>query len=411
MNTLTIKNFGPIKDVTININRVNLLIGTQGSGKSTIAKLISIMNDPTLPMATTMDGFVKDYNLDFGTNKNTFIEYSNSEVSVTVKGNQIKHGLNSDYDEKRVKELERSMRDGKEGDIDHFKAVLLAYLFQSSGSDTIREYIIDAVSNEPNIHSLDHEEQRRDLLKLFLIDRLWCQSFERCLYIPAERNIVSLITDNFFALGDSMGLPKCIWKFGQNFEKARKSFESQTFVDIPFIKDLQYRRSNKRDEILYQGKTSTLAQGSSGFQSSVPLALVCSYNRSSYKSLFIIEEPEQNLYPVTQYSLVKFLSENCLQNDNKLLITTHSPYILTSFINLIQAHQSANVEAKSTEKIVPKSQWINFKDVSAYFINDGRAKDILDYEEQTIFAEAIDKASADISDEYGKLLDIAYPEK
>ena len=55
MNTLTIKNFGPIKDISLNLKKVNLLIGTQGSGKSTIAKVLSIMNDPDLVMADNLD--------------------------------------------------------------------------------------------------------------------------------------------------------------------------------------------------------------------------------------------------------------------------------------------------------------------------------------------------------------------
>ena len=47
MSRIRIKNFGPIKDGMLNhhgwidIKKVTVFIGTQGSGKSTIAKLIS----------------------------------------------------------------------------------------------------------------------------------------------------------------------------------------------------------------------------------------------------------------------------------------------------------------------------------------------------------------------------------
>ena len=41
MNTITIRNVGPIKDVTIELNKVNVIMGPQSSGKSTIAKAIS----------------------------------------------------------------------------------------------------------------------------------------------------------------------------------------------------------------------------------------------------------------------------------------------------------------------------------------------------------------------------------
>ncbi|OYT12881.1 MAG: hypothetical protein B6I19_08035 [Bacteroidetes bacterium 4572_114] len=41
MSKITIRNIGPIKDVTLNLNKVNVIMGPQSSGKSTIAKIIS----------------------------------------------------------------------------------------------------------------------------------------------------------------------------------------------------------------------------------------------------------------------------------------------------------------------------------------------------------------------------------
>ena len=41
MNTITIRNVGPIKDVTLDLNKVNVIMGPQSSGKSTIAKWIA----------------------------------------------------------------------------------------------------------------------------------------------------------------------------------------------------------------------------------------------------------------------------------------------------------------------------------------------------------------------------------
>lgn len=39
MARLIIKNIGPIKHVDIELNKINVIIGEQSSGKSTIAKL------------------------------------------------------------------------------------------------------------------------------------------------------------------------------------------------------------------------------------------------------------------------------------------------------------------------------------------------------------------------------------
>ena len=41
MARICIKNVGPIKQVDINLKRINVFIGMQSSGKSTIAKIIS----------------------------------------------------------------------------------------------------------------------------------------------------------------------------------------------------------------------------------------------------------------------------------------------------------------------------------------------------------------------------------
>ncbi|WP_370649659.1 AAA family ATPase [uncultured Desulfovibrio sp.] len=46
MSTLTIKNFGPIKNFHAPIARLNVLIGPQASGKSTVAKLLYLLPKP-----------------------------------------------------------------------------------------------------------------------------------------------------------------------------------------------------------------------------------------------------------------------------------------------------------------------------------------------------------------------------
>ncbi|MDZ7934261.1 MAG: AAA family ATPase [Emticicia sp.] len=42
---LIVKNFGPIRDAELDIKKTTVLIGPQGSGKSTIAKLAAIFGD------------------------------------------------------------------------------------------------------------------------------------------------------------------------------------------------------------------------------------------------------------------------------------------------------------------------------------------------------------------------------
>jgi predicted ATPase len=41
MRKIIIRNIGPIANIEIELNRINVIIGPQSSGKSTIAKIIS----------------------------------------------------------------------------------------------------------------------------------------------------------------------------------------------------------------------------------------------------------------------------------------------------------------------------------------------------------------------------------
>ena len=54
---------------------------------------------------------------------------------------------------------------------------------------------------------------------------------------------------------------------------------------------------------------------------------------------FVIEEPEQNLFPDTQCELLYFLL-SCLNHGkaHRAIITTHSPYILYALNNCILAN-------------------------------------------------------------------------
>ena len=45
---LVVKNFGPIKDATVDFKRVTVFIGPTGGGKSTLAKLAAIMGEGSL---------------------------------------------------------------------------------------------------------------------------------------------------------------------------------------------------------------------------------------------------------------------------------------------------------------------------------------------------------------------------
>ena len=104
----------------------------------------------------------------------------------------------------------------------------------------------------------------------------------------------------------------------------------------------------------------------------------------------------------------------CKESNSKLLMTTHSPYVLTALNNLVKAGEVAKgkpEEAKNISKIVKKDYWLNYEDVGVYYINKGKAKNLMNKTNRMIDATAIDDVSDVLDVAFNKLLDIQYSEQ
>jgi hypothetical protein len=67
-------------------------------------------------------------------------------------------------------------------------------------------------------------------------------------------------------------------------------------------------------------------------------ALSVRINKTAFVN--IVEEPEQNLFPSSQWEMLKSLLEcNAQGFHNRLVLTTHSPYIVSYFSLAVQAYQ------------------------------------------------------------------------
>lgn len=83
--TLHIENFGPVSEATVELRAINMFIGEQSIGKSTIAKLITIFTDH-FSLCTLIKGGVsvwearlKEYNLDIYREDNYRVTYDMAE--------------------------------------------------------------------------------------------------------------------------------------------------------------------------------------------------------------------------------------------------------------------------------------------------------------------------------------------
>ena len=94
-------------------------------------------------------------------------------------------------------------------------------------------------------------------------------------------------------------------------------------------------------------------------------------------------------------------------------MTTHSPYILSVFDNLILANEILKKSRydkavkENIKQITKTDLTIHFNDVSSYlFKNDGNVVNIRDNDLKTVGAEQIDQASNYLSDIFEDLCNI-----
>lgn len=123
-----------------------------------------------------------------------------------------------------------------------------------------------------------------------------------------------------------------------------------------------------------------------------------------------IEEPEAHLFPTAQKRIIQLLSRTFNNNNNKkfqIFVTTHSPYILSSFNNLIYAGNSTR-DIDLVAKIVPTKEQLKSEYFRVYSIRNNEKIDLLNNENKLISQSILDSVSEEISLEFDKLLDIEF---
>ena len=88
---------------------------------------------------------------------------------------------------------------------------------------------------------------------------------------------------------------------------------------------------------------------------------------------FVVEEPEQNLFPKTQMDMLyHFVSEINHGRNHRMVMTTHSPYVLYALNNCMLAFLvKDNLDEGTISSIECVQYALNPADVSVWAIKDG----------------------------------------
>lgn len=309
--------------------------------------------------------------------------------------------------------------------------------------ETYIRYENDAVS-------FDYSEKNKKCTFKWNEAKRWKYKRTKIAYIPAERNLVAAIP-NWYQVNMNKDN---ILDFMKEWEFARKAFlKGEQILDLPVKYEYNAYNQGDRIK-LENGKELDLTVASSGLQALTPLYVMLRYLTSEYykethtnveqdmlrqnlhevvakecagltkgeqqniidtiltphhTDLFV-EEPEAHIFPSTQksfvYSLVEMLNGNV---QHTCFLATHSPYILTAFNNIILAGETMAMSKEKADKvsvIMPKRQTLCYDEVAAFEMSNGRNHSIMDEDFRLISADAIDAASQEISNDFDYLLNI-----
>lgn len=355
---LIIRNFGPIKNVELDLRRFNVLIGENGTGKSTVAKVLASI---------------------FG-------------LLETTEGAGASKLI-------RLSELNK---------ITYFKKKLSIYE-------------IDKYMTRESVISFDGKDIKFDLQNETIfsnIEELVKKSnyhlYNYTTYIPADRIATSLFSSATWpglidVAEGKIDMPKYFLRFINLFERLKTGKHEFDFIETLGIK---FRQDDGIDKvILKDGSIISINESASAIQSNLALYVIIAHqveNRSTKKT-FLIEEPELNFFPIAQNKLMKYLVDKAMNYENNMFLETHSPYILTSLNNMMYAYTVGQIHKEETEHIIEKKYWINPDDVSVYMLlSNGEHADIFDRQEGLIKAENIDGVTNILNEQFSSLLNLQF---
>lgn len=429
MEKIEIKDFVGIKDITLEIKKINVLIGPQASGKSIVAKLLFYFKSfiPEIIKAATNGQYKRDLDKDF---KSRFEEYF--PPSSWGDGNfKVRYSTGQQFIEVHRKTKVKKNSSG----------IVLGYSdFYKDEFTKLRSLIdkqrVKAAEQEIRASILSpRHDAIYDIQRAFLdevTEKLDKSSIFSQLYIPAGRSFFANLKSSIFTfLSESNAVDPFLIEFGTYYERMKNPYglrrlrkridDRKLYDEIALLNRKilcgKYLQEDGEDYLeLNEGRKINISNSSSGQQEALPLAIILG-TIAFMKPLIggssiYIEEPEAHIFPAAQRDMIELISTayNARQDTLQFLITTHSPYVLTAFNNLLQAGSlavDANDEAlKEISMHVSSSKWLYASDIAVYSLAGGYSQSILDTDTELINTNIIDEVSNELSIQFDKLLEI-----
>lgn len=422
MSKLTLKNIGPIKDVVINLNKVNVLMGPQSSGKSTIAKSISYCQ--WVEKRFILDGkfnykFSEQF-MDFHSiDENYFsakslIKYESDNIYISYSGKNKKEEIKVLNDLTKFKKSKNIYIPAERNFVTTIPNLnkynetndnIMSFLYD--WYDAKKTYTKKSPLNVLNLGIKYHHLEDTDLDVLAL-----SKSNKEISLKNASSGLQSIIP--LLMLVDYLTneiqkkiTPPSVQEKLQLYENNESLIKDYVKTELEKIKDWETEvRNTSFDKV-----GEAINKVSKKLEELDELISAIESKKQKWKnysfSKIIVEEPEQNLFPTTQRDLIYYLINKIHYSDknHSLILTTHSPYILYALNNCMLGFKvKENIDSETKSELLSSDSWINPDLVSVWEINDGKVNSIKNEKTGTISKHYFNQVMNDVMDEYYEML-------
>lgn len=422
--TLHIRHFGGLEDVTLEFSEVNILIGPQATGKSVCAKLLYFFRKVVAEMQPTAleDGGIGDFEERL---KNRFLEFfpptNWGEGTFRIVYRSANEEITVARNRKKGEVWSLKLSDGFK---DAFREVQRLVLES-------RKEAAEAAGS-PGQEPKPMPASRALFMNHWATKTLGDRGARSAIYIPAGRSFFAMLHSTVFTfLSSNTTIDPFMKEFGAGYETVKANyvrflsrqkggFSSAADAAADRVLRGKYLREKGLDLVqMADGRRVNLLYCSSGQQEALPLTMVLRWHhwrRYPFGLTAFVEEPEAHLFPVAQKDLVEFfaLLRNAASPNpvpTQYVITTHSPYILSAFSNLIFAghlYKTGTPEqrARIVER-VPRNAHIDPDKVRVYYLHDGVADPMHPNADGLIDTTVIDNVANELGRQFEGLLELA----